>query len=73
MKAAYFNMHVPVANRALNAFILDFVNLWADAIFIHTRTRLIYACCVPESAARRVMEHALLNDESEYLRDVIKQ
>lgn len=22
--------------------------------------------CVPESAARRVMEHALLNDESEY-------
>ena len=27
-----------------------------------------FACClcVPESAARRVMEHALLNDESEY-------
>lgn len=27
------------------------------------------ACCVPESAAKRVMEHALLNDEREYLRD----
>ncbi len=32
-------------------------------------TCLLPAACVSESAARRVMEHALLNDESEYSRE----
>lgn len=40
-------------------------------MFVAVCTDLSSACClcVPESAARRVMEHALLNDEREYLRE----
>lgn len=34
---------------------------------------LLAACVSPESAARRVMEHALLNDESEYSRKKKKE
>ena len=45
------------------------VNLLVLSVFTHADcTDVSSACrlCVPESAARRVMEHALLNDESEY-------
>lgn len=40
-------------------------------LFVADCTDVSSACClcVPESAARRVMEHALLNDESEYSRE----
>lgn len=54
-------------------------NVLSICLFIHVNTHLVcawpywrvLACClcVPESAARRVMEHALLNDESEYTRE----
>ena len=47
------------------------------SVCFHTHTLSVSDCtdvvlpaaCVPESAAKRVMEHALLNDESEYWRD----
>lgn len=60
--------------------LFDVVKLRAYAVCFHTHTHTLFvadctdlssACClcVPESAARRVMEHALLNDESEYSRE----
>lgn len=42
----------------------------APCLWLTVLTRPLPArLCVPESAARRVMEHALLNDESEYSRE----
>lgn len=51
---------------------MDVVKLCACAVCLWLIvTDLSSACClcVPESAARRVMEHALLNDESEYSKE----
>lgn len=63
--------------------LLNSVLVLSVFLFLHTHTHTLFvadctdmscACrlCVPESAARRVMEHALLNDESEYWRECIK-
>lgn len=44
------------------------VCFYTHPLFLAECIDVLFACClcVPESAARRVMEHALLNDESEY-------
>lgn len=60
-----------VKHCAYAFFLFLHTHTHTHTLFVADHTELSSACClcVPESAARRVMEHALLNDESEYFRE----